>query len=930
MRINLFNIEDFIKINHLKEITSPIIFQRGDTPTPNGLLSNEIFGVTIKSRKETFAYISLNDHFFHPHVYKAIRRLYRNIDKIINGELTVSIDNEGKLVEDENGESGLGFIYDNWEKIKWEKSADSGMRNERIDLLTNFKKDEIFVKYLIVIPPFYRDIRSTGSSGGETNDLNKYYANAIRYASFIKERNIFGFQFDMTCYNMQTLLVDIYDYFKSKLEKKTGILRRYLLGKNVDYCTRTVITGPMFKANRPNELITDFGHSAIPISQLVSLCNPFVTRWIKNFIERNVIENKDHILVFDPTTNKPQYAKLKNPESVFTDKWIKTIIDTYVKDPSSRFNKIELPVEGSKHTYYMIFSGKKLEPGTNAETASIIYRPFTNTDLLYMACVDSVKDKHAMITRYPLTDEFGIFITKVRVNSTLNTEPELINGTVYKWYPVIEFDTPHEKIATKFIDSVQFSNSYLEGIGGDYDGDQTTVKILFTQEANEECERNMKSKTFYVNSAGKFMRVVSNEVVQTFFVLTKDPTTESKTVTPAVVDSILRMEPKDMTFEFLVNLLADTTDDEVEDKNTKITTSKWNPTDRVNITTNNSFGFKGPTTLGRLIYNKVVLEGSHAEKIVGYINKPITDGVNGDIEKLIASAIINDKLSIENTNYYINARDWLGLQLHPVVTTSFSPNVIKVPPAVKKLHKELNKKYEKALNENDPIASEKIEKALASKTMECLKGDYGLDLYVSGARGSMKNNYKNINLTRGAIPNVETGGYDIIKGSLMDGLDKKDVAAHSNSILSGAYAKGVETQNTGYLSKELASSMQSEVLDDPGSDCGTHKTLDILITAKNTNDYMYRYIVENEKLVCLTPDVIKKYIGKTVKMRSPMFCLSTHICSKCAGEQFYKLGKKFIGLTTTKVATTLTNLNMKKFHSNLIEANPIDINDMLL
>ena len=81
MKIDLFDIKEFIDLNHLQEITSPILFQRGDIPHPNGLISNEIFGVTTKSRRETYAYIDLHGYFFNPDIYKAIRRMFRNIDK---------------------------------------------------------------------------------------------------------------------------------------------------------------------------------------------------------------------------------------------------------------------------------------------------------------------------------------------------------------------------------------------------------------------------------------------------------------------------------------------------------------------------------------------------------------------------------------------------------------------------------------------------------------------------------------------------------------------------------------------------------------------------------------------------------------------------------------------------------------------------------
>lgn len=54
------------------------------------------------------------------------------------------------------------------------------------------------------------------------------------------------------------------------------------------------------------------------------------------------------------------------------------------------------------------------------------------------------------------------------------------------------------------------------------DGDQTTNKILWTQEANEECEKVMNSKSFILSSTGKNMREIELEPIQTLYVLTKD------------------------------------------------------------------------------------------------------------------------------------------------------------------------------------------------------------------------------------------------------------------------------------------------------------------------------------------------------------------------------------------------------------------------
>lgn len=142
--------------------------------------------------------------------------------------------------------------------------------------------------------------------------------------------------------------------------------------------------------------------------------------------------------------------------------------------------------------------------------------------------------------------------------------------------------------------------------------------------------------------------------------------------------------------------------------------------------------------------------------------------------------------------------------------------------------------------------------------------------------------------------------------------------------------KAVGTQVSGYFAKQILAALQTEVLDIPGSDCGTKRTLEFQLTKKNARDFYYRYIVENGKLVELTPEVIGNYIGKTVKLRSVMYCTGDKICHHCAGNMFYKLGITNIGLTTSRIATTLTKLGMKKFHDATVNAQQIDIDTILL
>lgn len=523
MKIELFDTKEVIKINKLEEVTSPVLFDRGGVPNPDGLVSNRIFGVSVRDRKEKFAYIDLNGYFFNPHIYKVFKRLYRNIENIINGTESYSITSKGELVKDPNGETGIQFIYDNWEKIKWERTE--GMRNERIDILTKTPKNQIFTRYQIVIPAFYRDISSSSGGGGSTSELNTFYVALIRLASLIKDETLFDFSFHSTNLAIQNKMVEIYDYFKSKLTKKSGLIRKFLLGKNTDYGVRSVIAAPTFHCDDIDDEMIDLTHCAVPISQACVMFYPFVFAWVRNYLDSEIIErqfNKSSIEVpgEDPENAVPA-VKFDKPEAVFDDKYIMKMINRYIKNPDGRYETINIPLSNGK-TGKLVFVCR---PITNGGIPGAIYtRYMTITDILYMACVDVTANKHVIITRYPVLNLFGATLSRVRISSTIETMPVDVNGQVYKWYPKIDLNTPTNRVGVQFVDTTKFSNSLLHGMNGDYDGDQVTVKGVFTVEANEEAEKIIESKSYVLTIGGENIRTTDCECVQTLYVLTKHPT----------------------------------------------------------------------------------------------------------------------------------------------------------------------------------------------------------------------------------------------------------------------------------------------------------------------------------------------------------------------------------------------------------------------
>lgn len=61
-----------------------------------------------------------------------------------------------------------------------------------------------------------------------------------------------------------------------------------------------------------------------------------------------------------------------------------------------------------------------------------------------------------------------------------------------------------------------------------------------------------------------------------------------------------------------------------------------------------------------------------------------------------------------------------------------------------------------------------------------------------------------------------------------------------------------------------------------------------------------------------------------------MYCKSKHICNKCAGELYYKLGIKNIGLTLARLSNSVMNACLKKSHDVTVKVYRINIEDLVL
>ena len=523
----LLDIDRLKKLNGLQEVTDPISFDRGEVPTKGGLFSSEIFGLSVAERRETYAVVHLGDRYLSPKAFQALKSLNRKFEKMIYGTERFRITDDGQVVEDETGGTGLDFLYNNWNKINFQKNQ-SVKHNERVDLLVNNKRDVIFCVDWIVIPAFYRDVNRTSGSSGKTKvpEINDKYNEIIRCVQMIHSANTFDFMINNLKGKVQGLIFEIYTMLKMKLEKKNGYFRKFLMGKSNDYCSRNVITAVSFRSNTPGDQTVDFEHTGVPLYTACALFTPFILWWVGRYFKGRLGDMKNSFPLYVKGSKDPVYVHLKDPEVEFNSDFIAKQLERLIENPSSRFDVIRIPVEEEDEKRYdikedpiMIFRGRSGVVSSSGK-AEDIERPMTWTDIFYMAAYDVTADKYVEITRYPLLDYLGTYFSKIHIISTRDTVPMVVNDVVYKDYPKIVLDDKGI-LDRYFVDALKIYPVYLPGLDGDHDGDQVTIKGIFSQEANEEARRITHSKINILTTDGDIIRSIGNEGIQTLFTLTR-------------------------------------------------------------------------------------------------------------------------------------------------------------------------------------------------------------------------------------------------------------------------------------------------------------------------------------------------------------------------------------------------------------------------
>ncbi|MCK5021218.1 MAG: hypothetical protein KAS32_29680 [Candidatus Peribacteraceae bacterium] len=294
--IQTINVDKIIKEKKLQgPVLSPQYFVGNSYSFhPQGLMSEDIFGMDgSMERREAMSWIDLNCQVIHPVIYDILsKRIEKKIPLLISGDHSYSITEEGRLVEDENGQiSGMTSLFKNIDKINFGKvegveTTSDEMRNKLVTMIEkNIKKNNFFTDKLLVVSPDFRPIGipDDPSKTPMIDEMNDLYRRLVILSDQIK--GVSGSLYDILSYRIQLVLADLYDWVKHKVAKKGGAIRNLMLGNRVDFSARTVIT--------PNPELT-IGEIGLPLRIACNLFEPYMVYSIVNSPEAKTISEEFH------------------------------------------------------------------------------------------------------------------------------------------------------------------------------------------------------------------------------------------------------------------------------------------------------------------------------------------------------------------------------------------------------------------------------------------------------------------------------------------------------------------------------------------------------------------------------------------------------------------------------------------------------------
>ena len=501
----------------MKEVSNGAIFESSSKQfKSDGLFSTEIFGdIGSKERNVTPGYIDLKVPILHPMVYEVLCLLGKKYDLVMNGKLKVMFDPAiNDVVPDSRGETGFSYFLSIVHKIDFTRggSMKSDQRRYRVELVKKYAKPEYYLTKWLVIPAGLRDYTENEKGIPSEDEINGLYRKLLNTTNTLRNTVIKGREqmIDPIRIRIQNVTLDIFEYIRSLIDGKKKFIQGKFATRATVSGTRNVLTPIVPNVNHLKKDKMEVTDTVVGLYQYVKAISPItINRVLTMFLNQIFEQTTTAAYLVNKRTMK---TELVDVSSKSRDSWLSTegLNETMNKLSQQDIRFMPIVIDG----YYLMLvkdDGKNITLYKHTDDIDNMnkVRPITYMELFYIAIFGVKKKYPAMVTRYPVADQGGIYPSTVYVKTTI--KGRTVNVSIWG-EPVIVMDE-YPILKELCVESMSVGVQYLGKLGADFDGDVLSFVVLYTEESIDELSRFLNSKESILTPNGEILNSLNNDVL---------------------------------------------------------------------------------------------------------------------------------------------------------------------------------------------------------------------------------------------------------------------------------------------------------------------------------------------------------------------------------------------------------------------------------
>lgn len=273
---------------------------------------------------------------------------------------------------------------------------------------------------------------------------------------------------------------------------------------------------------------------------------------------------------------------------------------------------------------------------------------------------------------------------------------------------------------------------------------------------------------------------------------TNTDTRRSKTLTSAKdIEYFVNLTEEDITTTFIMDTFGEFDNGQ-----------KYRPYDIITIPAG-SYGAEGKknknaftTTVGIWVFNKYFIE-PHLFDVFHYVNETINKKTFGRLNSVISREVLEDRLPLSALQDFME-KTQKTMPYISILAPNYTDKMLTCSKVFEKKKQELLKKYKDGIEKGDEVVLAKMEKELLDYAIEYMGNDPSMDMFDSGARGTLHNNFKNMFVIKGTVKDPDPNAkqkYKMITSNYIDGIKPEEYALLANSLAAGPYSRAKRTEN---------------------------------------------------------------------------------------------------------------------------------------